>query len=180
MDDVAKEAGISKKTLYSCFNNKNHLLEAIIEQFLQAHHADVSAIRERSANAIDEYYEISKLVITTFREIQPSMLYDMKKFHPAQWKLVENFQNETVAVSVRENLERGIKEGLYRSCMNVDLISRIYTNSINNILNKDLFMESDYTFEQIYREFFIYHASGICSEKGKEYLNQIANRDKNN
>lgn len=173
MDDIAKEAGISKKTLYTFFSNKTDIVNHIVATFLNKHIADVEAIKNKAENAIDEYYSISKVVLNTFREIQPALIYDLAKFYPASMKQIEQFQTQLVAQKIQENLERGIKEGFYRSCMNVELISKIYAQSINSIIGGNLFQDSAYSFEQIYREFFIYHVSGVCNEKGKEYINRI-------
>jgi AcrR family transcriptional regulator len=173
MDDIAIEAGISKKTLYTFFSNKTDIVNHIVTTFLNNHVAEVDAIKMEAENAIEEYYSISKLALNTFREIRPTLMYDLAKFYPASMKKIEQFQTEFVAQKVQENLERGIKEGFYRNCMNVELISKIYAQSINSIISGNLFQDSAYSFEQIYREFFIYHVSGVCNEKGKEYINRI-------
>lgn len=177
MEDVARQTGISKKTLYANFNNKEHLLQTIVEAFLLDHTKQVEDIRQQATNALEEYYQISLHVLRTFSEIEPRAFAEMKKYHQPIWKILTEYQKSTVAEKIKHNMLRGIQEGIYRDCMNVTLISRLYALSINNIINKEMFPEKEFPFEKIYKDFFVYHASGICNEKGKELLNQIVNRE---
>lgn len=178
MDDVAREAGISKKTLYSFFENKNHLIGSIISDFLNRHATQAREINNRAATAIEEYYLISKMVLSSFSDLPPALVYDLRKYHSDVWVQVERFQNGVVTEIMKENLRRGIAEGIYRGCMNVEIIAAIYSHSVNNLLQQGVIPDKEYTFEQIFREFFIYHASGICNDRGKELLTELFQTDK--
>ncbi len=178
MDDVAKEAGISKKTLYSFFENKNHLIGSIIHEFLNRHASEVLEIKQRASTAIEEYYLISKMVLSSFSDLPPALIYDLRKYHAEVWIQVEQFQNGAVTELMKENLRRGVAEGIYRDCINVEIIAAIYSHSVNNLLQQGMIPDKEYTFEQIFREFFIYHASGICNDHGKKFLMELFQTDK--
>lgn len=178
MDDVAKEAGISKKTLYSFFENKNHLIGSIIEEFLARHTSDSMRIKQQASTAIEEYYQISKMVLSSFSDLPPALIYDLRKYHGDVWALVEQFQNGAVTELMKANLLRGISEGIYRDRMNVEIIAAIYSHSVNNLLQQGMLPEREYSFAEIFREFFTYHASGICNEKGKKLLLELVQTDK--
>ena len=72
-------------------------------------------IRKESDNAIHELFESMKYMRQIFRRINPSMFYDMKKYHPTAWKTFRTFKEKELAGFIEENLSKGIKQGLYRN-----------------------------------------------------------------
>jgi TetR/AcrR family transcriptional regulator, cholesterol catabolism regulator len=172
MDDVTRELGISKKTLYQYFESKEALVMRIIRQHQQEEAEAISEIKQSAGDAIAEMLSIARHVIRRYQHMSPSTLYDLKKYYPEAWKLVEHVQREFIYKEVKDNLDRGIAEGLYRTDFDVDILARLYVGSSTLLLDEQQFPGTDYHWEALYREFIYYHLRGIASEQGRVRLQQ--------
>lgn len=168
MDDVAKEAGISKKTLYQFFNDKNHLVECIIKLFIEQHTENLKDIRNISENAIDEYYRVIAVAMEEFLEVQPVFMHDLSKFFPGVWNQIIEFQQVFIKQYMYENLDRGMKEGLFRDDINLDILSSYYASSVTTLFSHNVFPPSKMNFHDLFTELFKYHSNAVMSEKGRE------------
>jgi AcrR family transcriptional regulator len=179
MDEMARQLGISKKTLYSYVADKNELVEQCV---LLEHEDEVCRIGEISKtheNAIDEILAISNSVAAELKKIHPSIFFDLAKYHPNALKIMNTHKRDFVRGCVIDNLQRGIKQGLYRSDINVEVVSTIYLATIDNIMLGDIFPESHDKLDLIYKEFFNYHLRGIANQNGLEYLNELIKQNEN-
>jgi AcrR family transcriptional regulator len=168
MDDVAKQAGVSKKTLYQFFNDKNHLVECIIKQFIEHHTENLKEIRTVSENAIDEYYRVIAIAMEEFLEVQPVFMHDLSKFFPGVWNQILEFQHIFIKQYMYENLDRGMKEGLFRNDINLDILSSYYASSVTTLFSHQLFPPSKMNFNELFTELFKYHSNAVMSDKGRE------------
>src|SRR5690606_4198902 len=114
MDDISRQLGISKKTLYQFVSDKNDLVQKVLENVVAEQMANSKKLCEKYENAIDMIFELSKSVNERFRAIHPSIHYDLQKYHPAAWEIFNRFKNEFVTNCVEQNLIDGINQGLYR------------------------------------------------------------------
>jgi len=170
MDDVTRELGISKKTLYQYFESKEALVMRIIRQHQQEEAEAIRNIKLDAADAIAEMLSIARHVILRYQHMSPSTLYDLKKYYPEAWKLVEHIQREFIYKEVKANLDRGIAEGLYRTDFNADILARIYVGSSTLLMDEQQFPSAEYHWEALYREFIYYHLRGIAAEQGRALL----------
>jgi len=169
MDDIATRLGVSKKTLYRYVKDKEDLIKQSMELFHQQECNFIESVKSQDLNAIDENFEISKKLIAELQNIHPSVLFDMNKYYPEVRTLFENYKLEVVFEWVKDNLQRGIKEGLYRDDMDVDIISALYILRMDDVFNMEFFPRSNYSFLQVYLETFRYHIRGIASDEGLKY-----------
>ncbi len=177
MDEMARQLGISKKTLYLYAKDKNDLVEQCL---LFAHEADCTEIEEiyaRNQDAIVEILEVSRFIVARLRSVHPSIFFDLAKYHPGALKLMHDHKYDVVCGSVVDNLNRGIDQGLYRPKMNVQVIARMYMAMIDHVMAGDLFNGTKYRADEVYTEFFHYHIRGIATTKGLKYLNDLIKKD---
>jgi TetR/AcrR family transcriptional regulator, cholesterol catabolism regulator len=179
MDEMARLLGISKKTLYQFVADKNELVEQCLIFAHEEDIAEICQIRENCENAIDEMLQVSRFVAGRLKRVPPSVFFDLAKYHPGAMRIMTKHKQEFVKGCVADNLERGMKQDLYRSNLNVEVLSRIYIATIDHIILGDLFPEATMSMESIYREFFRYHIKGIASAKGLKYLNDLIKNDEN-
>ncbi|MBK9192570.1 MAG: TetR/AcrR family transcriptional regulator [Crocinitomicaceae bacterium] len=180
MDEMARQLGISKKTLYSYVADKNELVELCV---LLEHEGEVCRMGEISKtneNAIDEMLAISTSVAQELKKIHPSIFFDLAKYHPNALKMMNAHKREFVKGCVTDNLQRGIKQGLYRSDINIEVVATIYLATIDHIMLGDIFPDSHDKLDLIYQEFFSYHLRGIANNNGLEYLNELTKQNENN
>jgi TetR/AcrR family transcriptional regulator, cholesterol catabolism regulator len=107
MDDIALQTGVSKKTIYQFYADKDELVEAVF--LSEINHSEACCDRDRAAaeNAIDEVFKAMEMIEEMFRNMNPSLLYDIQKYHPRAFQHFEKHKNEYIQVMIRENLQRG-------------------------------------------------------------------------
>lgn len=179
MDEMARQLGISKKTLYSYVADKNELVEQCVLQEHEGEVCQIGELNKQHENAIDEILAISRYVAGTLKKIHPSIFFDLAKYHPNVLKIMNAHKRDFVRGCVVDNLQRGIKQGLYRSNLNIEVVATIYLATIDHIMLGDIFPESPYSLDLIYQEFFRYHLKGVASANGLEYLNELIKNDEN-
>lgn len=170
MDDVARELGISKKTLYQFFQSKEDLVLQTIQRHQCTEAEDIKRICEASTDALKEMLDIARHVLVQFQQMSPSTVFDLKKYYPEAWRIVEQVQREHVYGILKANMERGIREGLYRDDFDTNIMARLYVGSVRWLLDEELFPQAQFHWAQLYREFIHYHLRGIVSQEGLKKL----------
>lgn len=170
MDDIAREAGISKKTIYQAFPSKDALVDAIIDQHLQEECECIVGFQQSAVNAIEELRMITGKVIETAGSMSSVLLFDLKKYYGKIWDKVHRIHRGQIYEVMVRNLNRGISEGLYRPELNADVIARLYVVKAMSLVDLDLFPDQDFPRAMLVQEHVHYHLMGILSEKGLNYL----------
>jgi AcrR family transcriptional regulator len=172
MDDLARHLAVSKKTLYKYVKDKNDLVIKGMEYHHQMEQCAMQACMDKNLNAIDEIFEVSKIIIDQLSNVHPSVMYDLEKYYPEALAKFHDYKMTIVKGWVEDNLSRGIKEGYYRKNLVIPIITSIYLARMNDFFNRELYPENQFTFKEIYIEMFRYHIRGIASSKGIEYLKE--------
>jgi TetR/AcrR family transcriptional regulator, cholesterol catabolism regulator len=170
MDDVSKELGISKKTLYCFFKNKEELIEKGLEIQQLATRISFLQISKTSENAIDSLLEVSKMVSQNMHTISPSFSYDLKKYYPEIRKKHKNLNTTHIFEKIKENIVIGINEGIYREDLSIDLVAHLYVQRLEDLLNPDFNEGEKIPFMKIFKVMFENHIRGISNQKGIEYF----------
>lgn len=170
MDELARQLGISKKTIYTFVKDKNDLVEQCMELSHCQEECDIKLISEKYENPIDELLAIGELVTSRLRSIHPSIFFDLQKYHPKVLKKFESHKDTFIKECIVSNLERGKDQGLYRENLSVEIIATMYLTFIHVLFSGEVFLSQNVSFYNIYSEYFRYHIRGISSEKGLAYL----------
>ncbi|MCB9285260.1 MAG: TetR/AcrR family transcriptional regulator [Lewinellaceae bacterium] len=170
MDDIARELGISKKTLYQFVDNKADLIHKVLLQFIEDEQRTIREINQQSSNAIEEMLNIGRYITQVLRKLTPTTLFDLQKYYPESWQMIHKLNQDYIFSIIRNNLERGIQQGFYRPNLHVDIISRLYVGKTNYLIDEEVFPLREYDRGELYREFILYHMHGILSEKGREWI----------
>ena len=170
MDDIARELCISKKTLYQYFSDKQDVVIKSVEYSIKE---QISKIEEfgkiQSNNAIDILLLVSKELISNGTKINMNINYDLQKYYPKAWEVLTKHRQENVFERISENIQKGIKEKLYRDNFNIDVISYFYMNHIETAFN-NIVEKTNIGISEILETLFIYHIRGIASNKGIKYI----------
>lgn len=170
MDDIARELGMSKKTIYQYVSDKNDLVKKTFNHILNHNENQCTCIKDETDNPIDEIILISRNMSQQMKGINPAVFYDLRKYHPEAWLLFENHSQTFIYSQIKENLINGIKQGYYRDNIKADILARLYISLVQTISNPELFSNIDYDFSSVYHEMIRYHFNGICTDKGREYF----------
>ncbi|HKK38530.1 MAG TPA: TetR/AcrR family transcriptional regulator [Cryomorphaceae bacterium] len=170
MDDIAKHMRMSKKTLYQYVSDKNDLVTKCTNHDCQITEVKVKEILSKGLNAIEENFEISKHIVEDLKDIHPSIFYDLEKYYPEAWNKMHQLRHEFVGVVMKENMERGIEQGLYRKDLNVKLMTQLWVARLNIIFDPSIFSLDEYSLADVYRQMFMHHVRGIASNEGLKYI----------
>lgn len=177
MDDLCRELGISKKTLYAHFEDKNALVYAVLKAHIDFMEKEATTVfNQESENPMAQFIQFTECMAPQMQSMHPALLHDLKKYHQDAWQLLENHKGTFVFELIRQNLERGMKAGYYRDSINVPLVASFYTSLADELLGGKRFPNQPLTLSEIHREMIHYHLHGIASEKGFEYLKKTAQK----
>ncbi len=171
MDDLARDLGISKKTLYMHFKDKKDVVQKVISYLIQTQKCGINqALGHPRTNPIDKLMKMTLFFVEHLKNTNPSLTYDLQKHYPEVWEEVIQFKREEVYKNITDNIEEGIKEGLYREDMNYEIIARAYISRME-MYQTDLWQPMEkYPLEEVFKTLFVYHIRGIANKKGLNYL----------
>lgn len=170
MDDIARMLGISKKTIYNHISNKKGLVKAAVEIFIEQEHKIIKQITENSVNAVDEMVLLARQFLNTVQNMKPTLTYDLKKYHPETWQLIEDTHFRKMQTIITDNLERGKREGYYRPELHSEIIAALYLGLSKLISTDESLKKEDIDIKEYYESMILYHLHGIINEIGKKEL----------
>jgi len=134
MDDIAGEMCISKKTIYKYFCNKELLVEESTESIHKAVHETINSIVQMNHNAIVENFKIREMFSEMFKSsVDTSPIYQLKKHYPDIYEKVMLREINECSMWFRNNILKGIENGLYREDVDIDTYVKFYYTLIFSI-----------------------------------------------
>ena len=180
MDDIANQLGMSKKTIYQYYTDKNELVDAVVEDEVNDMEQDCLKCGENAKDAIEEILLTVDQIVEQLSNMNPMVLYDMEKFHVRAYQRFMEHKNKFLLQVIRKNLEWGVKEGLYRSDIDVDVLSKFRLDSMMIPFNIDLYPPSRYKLSDVTKIIIEHYLYGVASLKGhKLILKYQQHRNKN-
>lgn len=175
MDDIAKELGMSKKTLYQYVENKTDLVEKLLNHLISASPACITD-ESKNLNAIDVLLQASVKVSEEIKEMNPAIAFDLEKFYPVIYRNFVQGKRDHIYRKIKENLEQGIREGIYRNDVDSDLVAKLYVQKLIDLHNPDFLSSVDFSFEKVFQVMFDNHIRGISNPVGLAYYQNLINQ----
>src|ERR1700733_12146733 len=145
MDDIATHLGMSKKTIYQFFKDKNELVFALVKKKLHDDECQMAEIISQSGNVIEEMINMMKCSEEIFSRINPIVIHDMQKYHPDAWKQFQNFKADVLIRTLEELLTKGIKQGYIRPDIDVRILARMRVNQVELGFNTAIFPVAEFS-----------------------------------
>lgn len=172
MDDIATQVGMSKKTVYQYYTDKEELVSAVIEAKLANNRECCLADQQRAENAVHEIFLAFDMIQELFSNMNPIVIYDMEKYHPPAFQKFQEFRNGFLYQTISTNLKRGIEEGLYRPEMDIDILTRLRIASVMLAFNPEVFPNNRTHLVEIERELTEHFLFGLTTTKGQKLINK--------
>jgi TetR/AcrR family transcriptional regulator, cholesterol catabolism regulator len=176
MDDIAKELGISKKTIYQHFNDKDAIVKEVVEQELACEKTDIDRLEAESRDPIEEVLRTSDYIQASFGTISPVLLHDLKKYHPKAWNLFQKHKHEHIIQGIIENLQRGIQLGFYRESINVEVLARMRVEQIEMAFDPSIFPPQKFSMIDVHVQLIHHFLRGILTDKGFTLYNTYVDK----
>ncbi len=170
MDDISRELGMSKKTIYQQVKNKQDLVSRVVQYESTLSDLMIDRFHNSDINAIDQLIEVNSLMHRARTKHSPTFYYDLKKYHPkifSEW--IKNRRNRMYSLLIR-NMLKGKDEGLYRKDLNHHIIARLFLARMEMLNSTDVIEAEELKSMEFFREILIYHIHGICNSRGLEYF----------
>jgi TetR/AcrR family transcriptional regulator, cholesterol catabolism regulator len=173
MDTIAQSLGISKRTIYENFIDKNDLLTNFLQEAIINHKKQALEIMNSSKNIIEALFRFGEYNHQSVKSINPCFFNDIKKYHREVFdKVMNNGENKNYEMTFTL-LKRGINEGVFTKEINIE-ITNLFIQQTFDFFNK--LDELKFDHKQIWLSVYLPYLRGICTEKGRELINQFIDK----
>src|SRR5687768_16158521 len=166
MDDIAVPLGMSKKTLYQYYQDKEELVGAVFLTVMEQNRTHCVRDVDVAENAIHEIFLAFDRVQEMFATMNPSILFELQKYHPRVYDQFKKFKNEFLYNIISANLNRGVVEGLYREEIDIDVLTRFRLHSIMLAYNAEVFFADPTKMVHIEQQLLEHFLYGMATAKG--------------
>jgi len=168
MDEMARELGMSKKTLYRLFPSKDVLLRAVMQKFVGEVEAATDRILEDpETNCLSKLSRLLRFIAMQMLRIHPPFLLDLQRSAHPVWAELDEWRRRRVISKFAVLIEQGIAEGVFRDDLNKDLLLLMYTLLIQGIVNPEVLSQLPLTanqaFEHVAKVFF----EGVLTDRAR-------------
>lgn len=170
MDEIANHLGMSKKTIYQFYADKDALVEEAIGIEIEKSKTDCTSFQQESENAIHELLLSVGRAMELLKHMNPSLMFDLEKYHPKTYRKFLDHKNKFFYELIKNNLESGIKQELYRSDIDVEILTRFRLATIFLMFDTETFPPSKFTATQIIAEISDNFLYGLVSAKGLKLI----------
>ena len=170
MDDIAGSLGISKKTIYQYFADKDELVEAVIKEKIEESQDCCMHDKAIAKDAIHEVFLAMEMMQDMFEEMNPSIIYDMEKFHPKAYAIFHQHKYNFLYRVLKENLSRGIEEELYRADINVEVLIKARLETMMLAFNQQIFPKNKFSLLEVETQLTEHFLFGLASLKGHKLI----------
>jgi TetR/AcrR family transcriptional regulator, cholesterol catabolism regulator len=172
MDEIALQLGISKKTIYQFFADKNELVDAVIERYIAENRNCCETDRKSAANAVHEIFLAMMFMQEMFENMNPSMLYDLEKYHPRAYEKFSRYKYGFLHRIIKENLKRGIHEELYRADMDIEMMTALRLETMMLPFDQAVFPKNRFSLAAVHQQMVEHFLFGIATIKGYKLISK--------
>jgi len=166
MDDIANEMGISKKTIYKYFNNKEILVDECVTHVHEKISDSICELTNLGYNAIEENFAIKNMFKDIFGKSNTSPMYQLQKYYPNIYKRVMFDEFKIFEECVGTNIKKGIEEGLYRNDIEGYFVLKFYFILVFGLHDDTVFKYKNYNANELEIKALEYHTRAIATTKG--------------
>jgi len=173
MDDLADALGISKKTLYTHFDNKEQLVRESSFYVFDSVCTEIETIKQQAAHPIEELYTVKSAVLKYYQNEDSSPVYQLQKYYPEIYTELKDQEYDRLAIMVQSSLNLGVNTGLFRPNIDPEFVSRLYLNGMRGIRDIGIFPPAQFNMKSLFENYLEYHARAIVTPKGLDILNEF-------
>lgn len=172
MDDIAQQLGMSKKSLYQYYADKDELVNSMIDRHITEMQSDCALCRVHAVNAIHEIFITMERLMKDLVNINPMVLYDLEKFHYSAFQRFREHKDKFLFQVVKDNIEWGIREELYREDIQIDVMAKYRIESIMVPFNVSAFPPGKYNLAEVSQLILENFTYGLATIKGHQLIQQ--------
>jgi AcrR family transcriptional regulator len=175
MDEIAGQLGISKKTIYQFFTDKDEMVEAVVDEEMKENEDACRQFKVNAEDAVHEIFLATENMQEMLKTMNPQLMYDLEKHHPGAFRRLKQYKYHFLYTMIKENLERGMKEEIYRTDLNPDITTRHRIETAFMIFNQDAFPQNKFPMNQTCLELALLFLHSISNARGKKLIDKYLN-----
>lgn len=179
MDDIARELGVSKKTLYHDFEDKNDLIRRVIDFDIMQSRKFLEEVHRTDLDAIEEIFLVNSRIHQNRSRYNPTFYYDLKRYYPETYQKWLSEKRQNMFGLIVANLSKGKREGLYRKEIKEHIIGKLYMARMEMLDSNDFIDGQQILSAEFLQEIFSYHLHAICNERGLKSLAEFKAKSEN-
>jgi AcrR family transcriptional regulator len=172
MDDIARHLGISKKTIYTAFTDKDEIVTAVTEEHISQFRKEYDSIVSSSENAIEELAKFTVHLRRSMSELNPALLYDLSKYHRVAWQRWVDYKNGYIRNCIVANLKHGVDQGHFRKEIDVAILSAFRVESVQMAFDPQVFPPERFAFADVQLQLFDHFVHGLLTESGRKLYHE--------
>ena len=172
MSDIANEMGISKRTLYEVFRDKEDLLEECLDYQHAKADKEIERLTEDSENVIDTLIRLYAQNFHQVFSVSKSLINDLKKYHGHLFRKIEERRKEGIYDFI-PLLKKGVEQGLIRNDINFEIMMWLLKIQFNAILDETAVSTGKYSINQFVQAIMQNFLRGIATPLGNERIDQL-------
>ena len=171
MDDIAMELGMSKKTIYQFYKEKDDLVNQLSDIEMNSQEHEFDAMAKEAKDPIHEMMLISERMRLMMQNVNPIFFMDLQKFYPEAFKRFQKFKESCAFQKIVDNIMKGINLGIYRKDFDVVFAARYRLSQIDTLMFGNHFVYEKISFVRAHELMFEMFVYGICTVKGHKLIN---------
>lgn len=172
MDDIAREMGMSKKTIYQFFKDKNEMVCAATEEHLQKEEIQMEQLEKESENVIDFLVKITRMIRGHLAKVNPCAIMELQKYYPEGWTIFVHYKKKVFLQSVVRTLKKGQQEGYFRADLDPEVIAILRIEQVQMCFDDRIFPRNQFDMADVQLQVFRHFIEGIMTPKGRDLLNE--------
>lgn len=173
MDQIAEELGMSKRTIYELFRDKDTLVSECLEKMHREHLEEIQAILDRATNVIEALYLVGQHGERKKAQTNRLFFEDIRKYYPETWNMIKQRSRPGSNTFSYKIIKQGIEEGIFRSDLNTVVVDSFIHIMMDAIHNNEAFPQ-DTSPRDLLINIIIPYYIGISTEKGRMLIEQYA------
>lgn len=173
MDELASRMGISKKTIYQCFDSKQDLVDYMVMRRLNQTVSKIDEAMKSHHNVIHVFVRIMRLMPEIMGDINPVVFDELRSKYRATWKRLEEFKTKHLSERLMELLEKGKKQGYFRKNIHSEILVQMRFLQVESTFNSKAYPFQKYAFDEIHTQLLEHFLCGICTLKGLELYEKL-------
>jgi AcrR family transcriptional regulator len=180
MDDLATQLGISKKTIYQYFKDKDALVSSVVEFELANHALLCNQSTQAADNAVHEIFLLMSVIQEMFNRMNPLALFEIEKYYPLAFDKIKKHKDDFIFSMISANLEKGIAEGLYRKDVDITILSKYRLETSLIPFNIHVFHPSKFDLLKVNLQIIEHFVYGVATLEGHKLMDayKLSNHNK--
>lgn len=167
MDDISSHLGMSKKTIYTAFEDKDEIVLAVTTRRLQEMSGECEAIIHSATDEVAGLVELSLCLKRNFKDMNPVLLFDLFKYHRKAWDVWIRYKNEVIRELIADQIRSGITNGYFRNDIDPDIISVYRVEQVQMAFDPQIFPHSRFNLIDVQMQLFDHFVLGLLTDEGR-------------